>query len=76
MFCYLFLSMLLSFCFVVAISIEQLEKIVVENILAFDEVFWIRLAARSDTCKSDDDKACVSIAYINDGAYFGALFFR
>lgn len=38
---------------------EQLEKLVVENILAFDEVFWIRLATRSDTCKSDDDKASV-----------------
>uniref|UniRef100_A0A1J3FQY4 Uncharacterized protein n=1 Tax=Noccaea caerulescens TaxID=107243 RepID=A0A1J3FQY4_NOCCA len=35
---------------------RELEKLVVENILAFDEVFWIRLAARSDTCKSDDDK--------------------
>ncbi|CAN8314608.1 unnamed protein product [Cochlearia groenlandica] len=34
-----------------------LEKLVVENILAFDEVFWIRLATRSDTCISDDDKA-------------------
>ncbi|CAH2061616.1 unnamed protein product [Thlaspi arvense] len=36
---------------------RELEKLVLENILAFDEVFWIRLAARSDTCKSDDDKA-------------------
>nr|VDC63605.1 unnamed protein product [Brassica rapa] len=36
---------------------RELEKLVVENILAFDEVFWIRLATRSDTCKSDDDKA-------------------
>ncbi|KAF8118371.1 hypothetical protein N665_0005s0136 [Sinapis alba] len=35
---------------------RELEKLVVENILAFDEVFWIRLAARSDTCISDDDK--------------------
>ncbi|XP_009117407.1 uncharacterized protein LOC103842533 isoform X1 [Brassica rapa] len=35
---------------------RELEKLVVENILAFDEVFWIRLATRSDTCKSDDDK--------------------
>ncbi|ESQ46036.1 hypothetical protein EUTSA_v10000241mg [Eutrema salsugineum] len=35
---------------------RELEQLVVENILAFDEVFWIRLAARSDTCKSDDDK--------------------
>ncbi|MBA0804451.1 hypothetical protein Gohar_004034 [Gossypium harknessii] len=36
---------------------SELQKLVVENILAFNETFWIRLAARSDTCKSDDDKA-------------------
>ncbi|CAA7391965.1 unnamed protein product [Spirodela intermedia] len=35
---------------------KELEKLIVENILSFDENFWIRLAARSDTCKSDDDK--------------------
>ncbi|KAJ0239208.1 Uncharacterized protein HA466_0237010 [Hirschfeldia incana] len=35
---------------------RELEKLVVENILAFDEAFWLRLAARSDTCVSDDDK--------------------
>ncbi|XP_022763208.1 uncharacterized protein LOC111308830 isoform X2 [Durio zibethinus] len=35
---------------------EELQKLVVENILAFNESFWIRIAARSDTCKSDDDK--------------------
>ncbi|XP_073105869.1 uncharacterized protein [Elaeis guineensis] len=35
---------------------KQLEKLVVENVLAFNENFWIRLAARTDTCKSDDDK--------------------
>ncbi|XP_078447911.1 uncharacterized protein LOC144716602 isoform X3 [Wolffia australiana] len=35
---------------------KELEKLIVENILSFDESFWIRLAARSDTCKSDDDK--------------------
>ncbi|CAM8937793.1 unnamed protein product [Rhodiola kirilowii] len=34
----------------------ELQKLVVENILAFNESFWIRLAARSDTCKSEDDK--------------------
>ncbi|CAM8935307.1 unnamed protein product [Rhodiola kirilowii] len=34
----------------------ELHKLVVENILAFNESFWIRLAARSDTCKSEDDK--------------------
>ncbi|XP_024979665.1 uncharacterized protein LOC112516699 [Cynara cardunculus var. scolymus] len=37
-------------------SDRELQKLVVENILAFNEGFWIRLAARSDTCKSDDDK--------------------
>ena len=37
---------------------EQLQKFVVENVLAFNEGFWIRLAARTDTCKSEDDKAC------------------
>lgn len=36
---------------------EQLQKLVVENVLAFNEGFWIRLAARTDTCKSEDDKA-------------------
>ncbi|EOX97898.1 Uncharacterized protein TCM_006810 isoform 2 [Theobroma cacao] len=35
---------------------NELQQLVVENILAFNENFWIRLAARSDTCKSDDDK--------------------
>ncbi|XVF45364.1 hypothetical protein PTKIN_Ptkin02bG0199900 [Pterospermum kingtungense] len=35
---------------------NELQKLVVENILAFNESFWIRLAARSDTCISDDDK--------------------
>ncbi|KDP41737.1 hypothetical protein JCGZ_26755 [Jatropha curcas] len=34
----------------------ELQKLVVENILAFNEGFWIRLAARTDTCKSEDDK--------------------
>ncbi|KAK1414373.1 hypothetical protein QVD17_30117 [Tagetes erecta] len=37
-------------------SDQELQKLVVENILAFNEGFWIRLAARTDTCKSDDDK--------------------
>ena len=40
------------FCFC-----KQLQKLVVENVLAFNESFWIRLAARTDTCKSEDDKA-------------------
>ncbi|XP_058756771.1 uncharacterized protein LOC131629990 isoform X2 [Vicia villosa] len=35
---------------------RELQKLVVENILAFNPEFWIRLAARSDTCKSEDDK--------------------
>lgn len=35
---------------------NELQKLVVENVLAFNEGFWIRLAARTDTCKSDDDK--------------------
>lgn len=34
----------------------ELDLIVVENILAFSEAFWVRLAARIDLCKSDDDK--------------------
>ncbi|KAG0453213.1 hypothetical protein HPP92_025877 [Vanilla planifolia] len=34
----------------------ELERLVVENVLAFSESFWIRLAARTDDCKSDDDK--------------------
>ncbi|KAK3132844.1 hypothetical protein QOZ80_6AG0528490 [Eleusine coracana subsp. coracana] len=35
---------------------RELDQIVVENILAFDPGFWVRLAARIDLCKSDDDK--------------------
>ncbi|KAJ1440960.1 hypothetical protein SESBI_01637 [Sesbania bispinosa] len=35
---------------------HELQKLVVENILAFNPSFWIRLAARNDTCKSEDDK--------------------
>uniref|UniRef100_A0A7N2N1V4 Wings apart-like protein C-terminal domain-containing protein n=1 Tax=Quercus lobata TaxID=97700 RepID=A0A7N2N1V4_QUELO len=38
---------------------NQLQKLVVENVLAFNEGFWIHLAARTDTCKSEDDKACL-----------------
>ncbi|KAL4588984.1 hypothetical protein LXL04_001885 [Taraxacum kok-saghyz] len=37
-------------------SDQELQKLVVENILAYNEGFWIRLAARTDTCISDDDK--------------------
>ncbi|KAL3621281.1 hypothetical protein CASFOL_036193 [Castilleja foliolosa] len=36
---------------------KELQQLVVENVLAFNEGFWIRLAARTDTCKSEDDKA-------------------
>ncbi|KAI4297643.1 hypothetical protein L6164_037525 [Bauhinia variegata] len=35
---------------------NELQKLVVENILAFNSTFWVRLAARTDTCKSEDDK--------------------
>ncbi|XP_042384456.1 uncharacterized protein LOC121976382 isoform X2 [Zingiber officinale] len=35
---------------------KELDQLVVENVLAFNEAFWIRLAARTDTCRSDDDK--------------------
>lgn len=35
---------------------KELRQLVVENVLAFNEGFWIRLAARSETCKSEDDK--------------------
>ncbi|XP_025686715.1 uncharacterized protein [Arachis hypogaea] len=41
---------------------HQLQKIVLENILAFNPTFWIRLAARSDTCKSEDDKEKIESA--------------
>ncbi|XP_055961938.1 uncharacterized protein LOC126682914 [Mercurialis annua] len=34
----------------------ELQKLAVQNVLASDASFWIRLAARSDTCKSEDDK--------------------
>ncbi|CAL1353641.1 unnamed protein product [Linum trigynum] len=37
-------------------SPTELQKLVVENVLAFNEAFWIRLAARADTCQSEDDK--------------------
>ena len=34
------------------------------NVLAFNEGFWIRLAARTDSCKSEDDKAWFSTCLI------------
>ncbi|GFY94973.1 hypothetical protein Acr_10g0003580 [Actinidia rufa] len=47
---------------------NELQQLVVENVLAFNESFWLRLAARTDTCKSEDDKAWFStwlILYFN-----------
>ncbi|KAJ4967359.1 hypothetical protein NE237_019208 [Protea cynaroides] len=35
---------------------NEFLKLVVENFLALNETFWIRLAARTETCKSEDDK--------------------
>ncbi|KAL9231675.1 hypothetical protein vseg_006870 [Gypsophila vaccaria] len=35
---------------------NELPQLVAENVLAFNEGFWIRLAARTETCKSEDDK--------------------
>ncbi|KAG6762889.1 hypothetical protein POTOM_033416 [Populus tomentosa] len=41
-----------------------MQKLVVENVLAFNEGFWIRLAARTDSCKSEDDNAWFSTCLI------------
>ncbi|XP_042062765.1 uncharacterized protein LOC121806706 isoform X4 [Salvia splendens] len=38
------------------IADKLVQQLVVENVLAFNEGFWIRLAARTETCKSEDDK--------------------
>lgn len=35
---------------------KELQNLVLENVLAFDASFWVRLAARSDLCTSEDDK--------------------
>ncbi|KAF9603664.1 hypothetical protein IFM89_037323, partial [Coptis chinensis] len=43
---------------------NELQKLVVENVLAFNESFWIRLAARTETCKLEDDKACLNITVL------------
>ncbi|KAJ6985609.1 LOW QUALITY PROTEIN: hypothetical protein NC653_023530 [Populus alba x Populus x berolinensis] len=43
---------------------QQLQKLVVENVLAFNEGFWTRLAARTDSCKSEDYKAWFSTCLI------------
>ncbi|KAF7142947.1 hypothetical protein RHSIM_Rhsim05G0069500 [Rhododendron simsii] len=42
---------------------NELQKLVVENVLAFNESFWLRLAARTETCKSEDDKAWFLLDY-------------
>lgn len=34
----------------------ELTKMVAENMLSFDQRFWLRLATRSDTATSDEDK--------------------
>ncbi|VFQ72184.1 unnamed protein product [Cuscuta campestris] len=39
-----------------AASDKELQKLVAENVLAFNESFWMRIAARADTCISEDDK--------------------
>lgn len=54
-----FIRYFFNLIIVVFLFYEQLQKLVVENVLAFNESFWIRLAARTDTCKSEDDKACL-----------------
>ncbi|CAA0807657.1 Unknown protein [Striga hermonthica] len=35
---------------------KELQQLVAENVFAFNEDFWIRLAAKTETCKSEDDK--------------------
>eukprot|EP00271_Cylindrocystis_brebissonii_P002449 TRINITY_DN13070_c0_g1_i1.p1 TRINITY_DN13070_c0_g1~~TRINITY_DN13070_c0_g1_i1.p1 ORF type:complete len:370 (+),score=76.66 TRINITY_DN13070_c0_g1_i1:299-1408(+) len=35
---------------------SELPLAVTENVLAFDRMFWLRLAARADTCQGEDDK--------------------
>ncbi|KAL9252913.1 Coatomer subunit alpha-1-like protein [Drosera capensis] len=34
----------------------ELQKRVAENVLAFNEGFWMRLATRTETCQSEDDR--------------------
>lgn len=34
----------------------QLAKLVADNILSLDQKFWLRLATRSDTAPSKEDK--------------------
>ncbi|PHT50139.1 RNA polymerase II C-terminal domain phosphatase-like 1 [Capsicum baccatum] len=49
-------------------------QLVVENVLAFNESFWIRPAARADTCKSDDDKAWFHFLISSAGLCFVTSF--
>eukprot|EP00270_Netrium_digitus_P011050 TRINITY_DN3487_c0_g1_i1.p1 TRINITY_DN3487_c0_g1~~TRINITY_DN3487_c0_g1_i1.p1 ORF type:complete len:388 (-),score=113.56 TRINITY_DN3487_c0_g1_i1:111-1205(-) len=36
---------------------QKLPQLVAENVLAFDQRFWLRLATRAESCPSQDDKA-------------------
>lgn len=42
--------------FLGAKSQQQLAKLVADNIMSLDQKFWLRLATRSDTASSQDDK--------------------
>ncbi|CAH9100601.1 unnamed protein product [Cuscuta europaea] len=35
---------------------KEIRKLVAENVFVFNENFWMRIAARADACKSEDDK--------------------
>ncbi|GAQ86510.1 hypothetical protein KFL_002930070 [Klebsormidium nitens] len=37
-------------------SDRELPQIVAQNVMELDQVFWLRMATRSDVCKSEDDK--------------------
>jgi hypothetical protein len=41
---------------VVTWIVLQLGKGVADNLLAFDQKFWIRLATRNDTASSEEEK--------------------
>ena len=36
----------------------QFGKLVADNVLAFDQKFWVRLAARSDMAPAQDKERC------------------
>lgn len=38
----------------------QLNKLVAENLLSFDQKFWVRLATRNDTAEPGDKARSVS----------------